>query len=70
MKQLLLLLNIFVLALGALAMQSCQDSPTGYQHYDGDRYSQSGYYYRNYYNGDPYNRGYYRSNRPSIEVHL
>ncbi|MGA8655461.1 MAG: hypothetical protein WB586_04875 [Chthoniobacterales bacterium] len=74
MKRLLLLLNIFALALGALATQSCENTSTGYRHYDGDRYSQSGYYNRNYYNGDPYNQdynqGYYRSDRPSIDVHF
>jgi hypothetical protein len=70
MKRLLLLLNMFALALGALATQSCEDTSTGYRHYDGDRYSQSGYYSRNYYNGNPYNRDYYRSDRPSIDVHF
>jgi hypothetical protein len=75
MKRLLLLLNIFALALGALATQSCVDTYGGYGHYGGDRYSQYGYYHQGYYNGNsyygnPYNRGYYPSDRPSIDVHL
>ena len=71
MKHLLLILNIFALALGALATQSCEDTSSGYQH---------GYYNRNYYNGNAYNdgaynerrynRGYYPSDGPSIDVHL
>jgi hypothetical protein len=71
MKRALLILNIFALALGALATQSCEDTSRGYQH---------GYYNRNYYNGNAYNdgaynerrynRGYYPSDGPSIDVHL
>ena len=70
MKRLLLILNIFALVFGALATQSCEDTSGGYQH---------GYYNRNYYSGDynersyderRYNRGYYPSDRPSIDVHL
>jgi hypothetical protein len=71
MKRVLLILNIFALALGALATQSCEDTSSGYQH---------GYYNRNYYNGNAYNdgaynerrynRGYYPSDGPSIDVHL
>jgi len=71
MKRVLLILNIFALALGALATQSCEDTSSGYQH---------GYYNRNYYNGNAYNdgaynerrynRGYNSSDRPSIDVHL
>jgi hypothetical protein len=66
MKRPLLILNIFALALGALAPQSCEDTSDGYRH---------GYYNRNYYNGGDYNersysRGYYPSDHPSIDVHL
>jgi len=84
MKRLRLTLNIFAFVLGTLALQSCEDTSDGYQHY------QHGYYNRNYYNRDaynsgyynenPYNRGYYNqsryngeyypSDRPSIDVHL
>jgi hypothetical protein len=70
MKRLLLLLNICAVALGALATQSCQDTPIGYQHYDGNRYSEDGSYYGQYNNGDSDNRGYYRADQPSIDVHL
>jgi hypothetical protein len=71
MKRVLLILNIFALALGALATQSCEDTSGGYQH---------GYYNRNAYNTGDYNehsyderrytRGYNSSDRPSIDVHL
>jgi hypothetical protein len=40
--------NIFTLALGALATQSCENTSGGYQH---------GYYNRNYYNGNAYTGG-------------
>jgi hypothetical protein len=70
-KRLLLILNIFALVFGAVATQSCEDTSDGYRH---------GYYNRNYYNGNAYNsgdynerrynRGYYPSDRPSIDVHL
>ena len=69
-KRLLLLLNIFALALGALATQSCVDTYGEYRHHNGDGYSQYGYYNQDYCNGNPYNGGYYRSNCPSIDVHL
>jgi hypothetical protein len=86
MKRVLLILNIFALALGALATQSCEDTSGGYQHgyynryyYNGNAYSDGDYNERRYngnaysdgdYNERRYNRGYYPSDGPSIDVHL
>jgi hypothetical protein len=56
MKRFLLILNMFALALGALATQSCEDTSEHYRH---------GYYNRAYYNQNPYNRSYNRAYYPS-----
>jgi hypothetical protein len=73
-KRLLLILNIFALVFGALATQSCEDTSGGYQHYQHGNYNRNydngnGQYNEHPYNESRYNRGYYPSDRPSIDVH-
>ena len=68
-------LAVFLLALGALATQSCESTdsrdsyynrgPSGYYH-DGRYAEDTGYYHeRRYYNGDSYG-----SDRPTIDLHF
>jgi hypothetical protein len=72
MKRVFLILNMFALAVGVLATQSCETSSAGYRYHDSNRYAQHGDYNRTYYSGDPYDRdydrGHYRSDEPSLDV--
>jgi hypothetical protein len=86
MKRQFSALSVFVLALGALATQSCEftDGQNSYYnrgHYgyyrDGRYAGDNGYYHDNGYAGDSgyyherrYVRGDYQSDRPSIDVHF
>jgi hypothetical protein len=44
--------------------------PSEGPYYGGHYYYGQSFGARHFYNSDSYNRGYYRSNQPSIEVHF
>jgi hypothetical protein len=80
MKKQFSALGLFVLALGALAMQSCESTDSAnsyynrnhYGYYNSGRYAQDdGYYYHRWSapsNG--YSNGYYSDDRPGIDLHF
>jgi hypothetical protein len=63
-------LSLFVLALGALATQSCESTGGQSSYYNRSR---GGYYQDGRYaeeNGYYHERGYYQSDPPGIDVHF